>query len=229
MKPLVVPMALGFFAGMLALWESQPLHAAPLDTAACEAASSEQQHLADVPPVLERGADWGKSNLSPQMLQRVARWIELQEQLWFRCGRPHVTSEAQRAAAAAELMENPPPTPPKPDPAKSDGAKTDGAKTDPGKTDPAKTELGKSEPGTRPPAKNGASAGPAPAAEAAVPAPADGAKPKPRAKPKPKGEANADATAQSDAGQAPHPVRKKKLAPAASDAYVPPAVPAPAN
>lgn len=89
-------------------------NAAPLDAAACDAATVEQSQLSDVPAIIERGAEWAKTNAPPQTLQRVARWIELQEQLSFRCGRGRVTAEAQRAAAAAELIENPPPPPPAP-------------------------------------------------------------------------------------------------------------------
>jgi hypothetical protein len=83
--------------------------AAPLDAAACDAATAEQSQLSDVPAIIERGPEWAKNNAPPQTLQRVARWIELQEQLSFRCGRGRVTAEAQRAAAAAELIENPQP------------------------------------------------------------------------------------------------------------------------
>jgi hypothetical protein len=86
-------------------------NAAQLDAAACDAASAEQSQLSDVPAIIERGPEWAKTNAPPQTLQRVARWIELHEQLSFRCGRGRVTAEAQRAAAAAELIENPPPPP----------------------------------------------------------------------------------------------------------------------
>ena len=84
-------------------------YAVPLDTAACDAATAEQGQLSDVPGILERGPEWAKANAPAQTLKRVARWIELQEQLSFRCGRGRITAEAQRAAAAAELIENPPP------------------------------------------------------------------------------------------------------------------------
>ena len=101
------------YAGAAAalLFASASTQALPLDPATCDGAAFEQNQMADVPPVLERGAVWGKANASPATLQRVAHWIELQEILSFRCGRARVTPEAMRAAAAADLIENPPPPP----------------------------------------------------------------------------------------------------------------------
>ncbi len=174
--------------------------AVPLDSVACDAAKREQSDLTDVPAVLERGADWGKANASRETLARVARWIELQESLSFRCGRGVVTDEAKRAAAAAELIENPPPPPA---PAAAVPVPANGA--------PAAAAQAK-----------------APAAAASI-EPAgdrDGSamvKPKPKAKPKPKPKPDAadggfDAPlATVDTQAAP----KKKRAPKA-DAFVPP-------
>lgn len=88
------------------------VNAAPLDATVCDGAKSEQSALDDVPPILERGPDWAKTHIDAGVLKRVQRWIELQEMLSFRCGRGPLTAQAQRAAAAAELIENPPPTAP---------------------------------------------------------------------------------------------------------------------
>ncbi|MEQ1695425.1 MAG: hypothetical protein ABL901_06245 [Hyphomicrobiaceae bacterium] len=110
MRILLGLVAAGIVGGVTGL--SGAVRAAPLDQAACDAATSEQSKLTDVPAILERGPEWAKTNAPPKALQRVARWIELQEQLSFRCGRGRVTAEAQRAGAAADLLENPPPAPP---------------------------------------------------------------------------------------------------------------------
>ena len=88
---------------------AENVQATPLDALACDGAKQEQATLADVPHLMERGPDWAKANATPETLRRIARWIELSEILSFRCGRGAVTAEAQRAAAAAELIENPPP------------------------------------------------------------------------------------------------------------------------
>ncbi|MGK3893878.1 hypothetical protein ABI043_15005, partial [Enterococcus faecium] len=58
-----------------------------------------------------------------------ARWIELTEILSFRCGRVVLTAEAQRAAAAADLIENPPPEPAAPTAAKLNSLPTTGGES----------------------------------------------------------------------------------------------------
>lgn len=84
--------------------------AVPLDPAQCDKARAEQTELlADVPRLMERGANWAKQNASPEQLRRVARWIELEEQLQFRCGQVKLSAGASAAAAAAEALEAPPP------------------------------------------------------------------------------------------------------------------------
>lgn len=166
--------------------------AAPLDAAACDAATAEQSKLTDVPSLLERGPEWAKANAPPQTLKRVARWIELQEQLSFRCGRGRVTAEAQRAGAAADAIENPPPPPP---PVAAAGDKPVAAK------DAAVPAAGA-------PAV-------APAAEAEVPKPAAKvkAKPKPKAEPKDGQAATGAVVPQGQQGdQVPVPSKKKRAA-----------------
>jgi hypothetical protein len=86
--------------------------AAPLDAPTCDKLRYEQLELADVPRLMERGAAWGKANATPAQLKRVARWIDIEEKLQFRCGQVRLTPGAERAAAAAEALETPPPPPP---------------------------------------------------------------------------------------------------------------------
>jgi hypothetical protein len=56
----------------------------------CDRARTEQSALesAGVTTDMAQGADWARANLGPDRLQRVARWLELQEQILFRCPRP---------------------------------------------------------------------------------------------------------------------------------------------
>jgi hypothetical protein len=62
--------------------------AEPLSKEQCEALKAEQAELtaAGAREQLARGADWGKVNLSMEQLQRVERFIAVEEQLSFRCG-----------------------------------------------------------------------------------------------------------------------------------------------
>lgn len=62
--------------------------AEPLAKEECEKLGAEHTALvaAGVREQLERGAEWGKANLSPPDLLKVQRFIHLEEQLSFRCG-----------------------------------------------------------------------------------------------------------------------------------------------
>lgn len=62
--------------------------AEPLAKEACEALRIEHAgfETAGVAETLKKGAAWGKANLSAAKLKEVGRYIELQEQLLFRCG-----------------------------------------------------------------------------------------------------------------------------------------------
>lgn len=62
--------------------------AAPLDPEACKGITAEREGLVGkgVEADIARGPEWGKANLSPDRLREVARMIELNEQLTFRCG-----------------------------------------------------------------------------------------------------------------------------------------------
>ena len=61
--------------------------AAPLDTETCAKLQSEHTDLerAGVERDMEKGPDWAKANLGVEKLQRVQRFIELEELLMFRC------------------------------------------------------------------------------------------------------------------------------------------------
>lgn len=197
----------------------QQVRAAPLDAAACDAAMAEQGQMTDVPAIIERGPEWAKANIPAKDLKRVARWIELQEALSFRCGRGRVTADAQRAAAAAELLENPPPPPPK-DRVVVNGAVKEG---------PAKeAAIAAKEAAVA--AKEAAAAAKDAAKEAAIAAGASATQPvvdeaakvkvaKPKPKPKPKNEPVEAAAPAADTGTAPPAPKKKAVKPA--DAFVP--------
>ena len=62
--------------------------AEPLGKEACETLVAEQQGLitAGAKADFARGAEWGKANLSGDRLNKVGRYIEVEEQLSFRCG-----------------------------------------------------------------------------------------------------------------------------------------------
>ena len=62
--------------------------AEPLAKEECDKLQAEQNAstTAGVRDQLARGAEWGKANLSADQLQRIERFIVLEEQLSFRCG-----------------------------------------------------------------------------------------------------------------------------------------------
>lgn len=157
-------------AGLLfvtALMGSCAAAAVPLDQAACDKARTDQSALSDVPRFMERGAVWAKSNATPEQMKRVARWIELEETIQFRCGQVRLTPGAEKAAAAAEALEAPPPPPP-PAPGQAAAA--------PGEPQAA----------AQPPAKPKPKAKPKPPEPAAAPAESAPVEaPKPRRTPKP--------------------------------------------
>lgn len=213
------------------------VHATPLDIAACDAAVAEQGQMGDVAALIERGPDWGKANASPQALKRVARWIELQEALTFRCGRGRVTAEAQRAAAAADLIENPPP-PPKEVVAKDVVAKDGAAKDAAAAAKEAAAAAREAAVAAKDAAAAASSAGVAATrnsvAKVKAPAGAEGtasgggdeavkplvAKPKPKSKPRTEPADGAGAMPAGDAADAPPPKKKKIAKP--DDSFVPP-------
>ena len=71
-----------------------------------------------------KGAEWGKANLKAARLNEIERYIEVTEQLGFRCGfararftlPPDDDSRAEAAAAAAAAEKSEPPEAPKDEP-----------------------------------------------------------------------------------------------------------------
>ncbi len=63
--------------------------ATPLDKGACESLKIERDTLSQkgVPTDMERGPVWAKTNLPTERMTEIARFIEIDEQLMFRCGR----------------------------------------------------------------------------------------------------------------------------------------------
>jgi hypothetical protein len=96
LRPLVL--AIGIIGGL-----ATSARAVPMAPEACEQAKSEQSSLesAGVARDMAQGPEWARANLPVDRLQRVARWIELQEQILFRCPRPAPPPEPATAAAPA--------------------------------------------------------------------------------------------------------------------------------
>jgi hypothetical protein len=74
--------------------------ALPLAAEECERVRAEKTNLeqAGVAADMAQGAGWARANLSPDRLKRVQRWIELEEQVLFRCPRPKPPPPADAAA-----------------------------------------------------------------------------------------------------------------------------------
>ena len=76
-----------------------PASAVPLAPEDCVRARSEQFTLegSGVPADMSRGPEWARTNLEPERLKRIARWIELQERILFRCPRPKPPPQPESA------------------------------------------------------------------------------------------------------------------------------------
>lgn len=110
-------------AALLAL--AGPAAAEPLAKEACDGLKAEQDALvaAGIKDDLARGPAWGRTNLKPDRLVQVARYIDLEEQLLFRCGlariryapppEPERTAapEPEKAPAKAKAKPRPKPKP----------------------------------------------------------------------------------------------------------------------
>src|SRR5258706_6219887 len=88
--------------------------ATPLDEETCTRLKGEQAQLAKdgAEASMERGPVWAKANLAPDKLKEVERYIELQEQILFRCPQPKprpevVEREDQEPVAAAPKAKRP--------------------------------------------------------------------------------------------------------------------------
>jgi hypothetical protein len=109
--------------------------AAPLDKNACAKLAQDLQNLKalDVDKLMERGPAWAAGHLSPGDLALVRQYIDLDEQMKFRCDAPgslvhlkHLEDEdedngakpADDASTAKDRSESAPSKPPKPKAAK---------------------------------------------------------------------------------------------------------------
>lgn len=72
----------------VALMSLSDTRAEPLDAAVCAKVAEEHAALisAGVPGDMTQGPQWAKANLSKERLERIARYISIDEQLNFRCG-----------------------------------------------------------------------------------------------------------------------------------------------
>ena len=79
--------------------------AAPLDAESCAKLMNEHGQLeqAGVEADMAKGPEWAKANLLPEKLERIRRFIEIEEQLLFRCRQKSLVSlppEVEAAPAA---------------------------------------------------------------------------------------------------------------------------------
>ena len=95
--------------GLLAL--QAPASAAPLDKEACAKLAQDMQNMKmlEVDKLMEKGATWAASHLPPADLSLVRQYIDLDEQLKFRCSAPsslvhlkHLDEEDEETGAAKE-------------------------------------------------------------------------------------------------------------------------------
>lgn len=133
--------------------------ALPMAPEACEQAKAEQSTLetSGVARDMAQGPEWARTNLPVDRLQRVARWMELQEQILFRCPRPTpqpepVTATAPDAAAKPEKTKPSQKSKPKPAAALSATGDASEAPPKPVKPKPAATQKPKTADAYRGPA-----------------------------------------------------------------------------
>jgi hypothetical protein len=83
-RPPPFLIALAALAALAALTQAR---AAPLDAETCAKLQGEQERLenAGVEKDMAKGPAWAKANLAPEKLNLVQRFIEIEEQLLFRC------------------------------------------------------------------------------------------------------------------------------------------------
>lgn len=112
------------------------VRAAPLDADTCAKLEGEQERLENsgVEKDFEKGPAWAKANLAPEKLGQVQRFIEIEEQLLFRCRNkvivrlpPDVEAPATGEQAEQDTDDDDKGTAPKA--ADTDAAKAPGSKT----------------------------------------------------------------------------------------------------
>lgn len=99
----------GLFAGLV--FVSMPTLAAPLDKGDCEKLVQNFQNMKalDVDKMMANGPEWAISHLSPVDLNLVRRYIDLDEQIRFRCSDPaslvhlkHLEEEDEESGTKAQ-------------------------------------------------------------------------------------------------------------------------------
>ncbi len=128
--------------------------AEPLPKETCETVKTEQDALiaAGIKDDMAKGPDWAKSNLRRDRLKEVERFIDLEEQLNFRCGLakakltvPEEATPAAEPSPKAEVKAKPKPRPrPKAVPAPAEAA------AEPQATEPAPQARPQPKPRPRP-------------------------------------------------------------------------------
>ncbi|MGC2410761.1 MAG: hypothetical protein WA441_12385 [Methyloceanibacter sp.] len=90
--------------------------AEPLDKQSCASLQNERKQLfnADMQAALEQGPDWVKKHLTDEAIERVRRFLSVEEQIQFRCRGGGVPKPAAKATDAKA----------------TDAEATDGAATD---------------------------------------------------------------------------------------------------
>src|SRR5262249_53534701 len=83
--------------------------AAPLDKAACTKLAAEMQNMKalDIDKLMEKGPAWAASHLPPAELSLIRQYIDLDEQMRFRCAAPgslvhlkHIEEDGDEAGGA---------------------------------------------------------------------------------------------------------------------------------
>lgn len=87
---------------------------AALDPESCARLKTEQETLekAGLKEIAAKGPDWAKANLAAEKINEIKRWIEVDEQLLFRCPGRHLVNLP---------LEPDPPPPPAPEEKKQEG------------------------------------------------------------------------------------------------------------
>lgn len=82
-----------------------PVQAAASDVETCKSYEVEKAELSEsgIQSDIEKGAEWGKTNLSPERLRQVRRFIYLEEQLTFRCPDVIATAAVRQIEEQARL------------------------------------------------------------------------------------------------------------------------------
>lgn len=167
---------------------------AALDPDSCAKLKTEQEAMekAGLKETVGRGPEWAKANLSPEKINEIKRWIEVDEQLLFRCPGRHLVN--------LPLDPDPPP-PPQVDDKKGEAGKADAPAVAPKPVPPAAEKKGaeKKPPDKKPPPQRKS-----PAAKANSSADAgDEVEPKSGHKAAPKVKATAKPKARDDAYKPP--------------------------